>query len=488
MINLSSLFHEKLHVCVDDKSLKIVQVKTLSDKRTIAGVYYKKIENLSSESISQEIKNGIASLKSSARSVSVVLPSKFAITKNIEVPSLDKEEIENIIRLQAVRHTPYSREEVIVGHINLERILERYTKVLLVIVSNENIRNRTGIFELAGYEIESVHLSSDVLVRLVNWIRPFSLSESPSGLVYVDSDYTDLIIVHNAKPYFIRSIPLGSEHLKQDPSGTVRKLVEEFKKTCEAYQNEDQGTAVKLFLVAGLGGSGQTDLMKSIKNEFGVEAEVVSLTEKLPFTTDGKSMADMQTPVSFLDVFADGLIQDASTIDLLPDDLKVRKSFREKGKEIFTATIFVIIILALMVGVSLTKIYFRQSYLKEITQNFEAKQKEAVELGAISDVTRVVKDFKARRGVAFKVLDEFQKVLPPDMYLNEISLTEDGRISIKGTSALMSTVFSFVTELEKISFFNNVTSDYTKSRKEKDKDVSDFGLSASLKESSSHGG
>ena len=85
------------------------------------------------------------------------------------------------------------------------------------------------------------------------------------------------------------------------------------------------------------------------------------------------------------------------------------------------------------------------------------------------------------------MLDEFQKVLPQEMYLSEISLTDDGHVSIKGTSKLMSTVFSFVTELENSPRFKNVTSDYTKSRKENDQDVSDFGLSALLEESPDHG-
>ena len=105
----------------------------------------------------------------------------------------------------------------------------------------------------------------------------------------------------------------------------------------------------------------------------------------------------------------------------------------------------------------------------------------------ISEKTRVVREFIQKRGLALRVIAELQKMLPADMYLSEISLTEDGKVSLKGSSSLMSGVFSFVTQMENNSVFKGVTSDYTKSRKENDKEVSDFGLSATLEESTDHG-
>lgn len=486
-MNLNALFYETLHVYLDERSVKIVQIKQHSGAKQVSRAYYKDIEGLSLESIAQEIKAGLASIQTTARRVSVVLPSKYAITKNIEVPSLEKDEIENIVRLQAVRHTPYSKEEVIIGYINLEKLLERYTKVLLVIVSNEHVQKKTDVFEAAGLEIEAVHLASDVLVKLINVYRPFQNSESPCGLLRVESDLSDFIIAHNAKPYFIRSIPVGFAHIKREGSASVRQLTDELKKTCEAYQSEDKAFPVKRLLLAGPGIGSQTELLKTLKDEFAVETEVIALEDKLPLSTEAASALRSYNTADLLDVIADGLTQDPLTVDLLPQDLKVRRSFREKGKEIFTAAIFILAILGLMAGIFSTKIYFRGSYLKDITKNFEVKQKEAQDLDVISEKTRVVREFIQKKGLALKVLAEIQKLLPPDMYLSEISMTEDGHVSLKGSSSLMSGVFSFVTQLENSPVFKGVTSDYTKSRKENDKEVSDFGLSASLEESTDHG-
>ena len=63
-----------------------------------------------------------------------VIPANAATAKNIEVPSTDPEEIKSIINLQATRHTPYSREEVLISYINLGMNASNNTRLLLVIV------------------------------------------------------------------------------------------------------------------------------------------------------------------------------------------------------------------------------------------------------------------------------------------------------------------------------------------------------------------
>jgi Tfp pilus assembly protein PilN len=131
-------------------------------------------------------------------------------------------------------------------------------------------------------------------------------------------------------------------------------------------------------------------------------------------------------------------------------------------------------------SIFLTKIYFRNSYLKEIHKNFQIKEKEAEELVLLSEDTRKMENFNAKRGRAIKVLDQLQTMLPQEMYLGEIQMTPDEKVSIKGTSEFMSAVFSFVTEFEGNPYFKNVNTDYTKSRKEADKDVSDFGITANI--------
>ena len=73
------------------------------------------------------------------------VPANAATAKNIEVPSSDPEEIKSIINLQAGRHTPYSREEVLISYINLGLNAFNNTRLLLVIVHRNMVKERISL-------------------------------------------------------------------------------------------------------------------------------------------------------------------------------------------------------------------------------------------------------------------------------------------------------------------------------------------------------
>ncbi len=462
-----------LHIYLDESSLKIARSSFSQGRKTVQALYYKDLTGVSTEDIRTEIARGAAALGPRVKNVSVVLASKYIITKSIEVPSLDQKEIEDIVRLQAVRHTPYSKEEVIVGYISLDVILERYTKALLVIASNDNIRKKTDLIELLGLNIQSVHLAPEVLTKVVSGVYP----EGPLGFLYVDQNSTDIIIINKEKPHFIRSIPVGSKLLKDAANQTL--LAEEIKKTIAAYQSEDANSMPKRFLIAGTDAE-RAVAAKPLEDDFKIKTEIFMSEGKLPISEEAMNVMKSVPQVSFLDVISDALTEDEGKVDLIPEDLKIRKSFRNKGQEIFLAGSFFIVIFILTMSIFLTKIYFRNSYLKEIHKNFQIKEQEAEELVLLSEDTRKMEAFNAKRGRAITVLDQLQTMLPQEMYLSEIMMTTDEKVSIKGTSELMSAVFSFVTEFDANPYFKSVNPDYTKSRKENDKDVSDFGITAGI--------
>ena len=479
-MNYFGASQETVHLYLDESSLKVARAKAVSGKKSIVGLYYKNIIGMPDTAIPEAIRAGMNAAGARTRQISVLLASKYIITKNIEVPSLDSKEIEDIVRLQAVRHTPYSKEEVVVGHINLEVVLERYTKALLVIASNESVRKKTDLVELAGYNVQSVHLVPEALSKSVSEALTLASDPTPVGFVYLDSQSTDLVILGRQKPFFIRSIPVGARHLKQDMTQNGAQLLEELKKTCEAYQSEDSGSIPKRFVFLGIDSPEQSILAKNFETEFKIQAELLPLAARLPVAEEARKRLFESNDVCFLDVIADGLFSENAAVDLIPEDLRIKKAFRTKGHEIFMAGTYVMIIFILSMGVFLTKIYFRNLYLGEIHRNFEIKKKEAEELVALSEQTRVIQEFASKKGRSLRALNELQKILPQEMYLGEIALGADERISIKGTSDFMSAVFAFVTEFENSPYFRSVTADYTKSRKENDKDVSDFGLSANL--------
>lgn len=478
----SAFSEETISVYVDEFSLKMAKIQNVSGKELISGVYYKNVSGLSETEMAQEILTGMKALKSRKKEVSLVLSSKYVITKNIEVPSTDEKEIKDIVRLQAGRHTPYSKEEIVVDYLNLEVILERYTKLLLVIVSNENAKRKTDLLQLAKLEINAVYLASESLAMGATQSSSFlhSTGEGTTALIYLDSNHTDLMILNKRRLFFIRNIPIGLNQLEESESENIKRLFEELKKTCDAYKNDESGEMPERFLMAGIEVPQAEFLCKLIEEEFKVSATIFRMKDEIAVSEEAKTQLSGYHQVSLLEVMLAALFNRELSVDLTPHDLKIRKAFRQKGQDIFIAGILVMVIFVLLVGTCLTKIYFRSSYLDNLHKNFEIKNKEAQELVVLSEQTRIIIDFKKRKGISLLILKELQTLLPNDIYLNEISLDAKGHLTIKGTSELMSRVFSLVTEFENSPYFKNVKTDYTKSRKVDNKDIADFGFSANL--------
>ena len=102
-------------------------------RKEIVNLATHRIQDLSEEDVAKIIKETFKELQVTRPRVVGVIPSYLTITKNIEVPSRDSQEIREIINLQASRHTPYSREEIIIDYINIGAYKQNYTKVLLAV-------------------------------------------------------------------------------------------------------------------------------------------------------------------------------------------------------------------------------------------------------------------------------------------------------------------------------------------------------------------
>ena len=145
LLKLPTLSHigmqDVVVVDLSGNSLKLVYAKVWHNKIEKLDLFAKNITGLSDDDISRVIRTIFNEHKLNPRTILNVLPSNLAITKNIEIPSRDHQEIREIVNLQAGRHTPYSREEIIVDYLDVGTYRHNYTKVLLVIVAKNIIKN-----------------------------------------------------------------------------------------------------------------------------------------------------------------------------------------------------------------------------------------------------------------------------------------------------------------------------------------------------------
>lgn len=469
---------DELLVYLDGVTIKMATVRESQGKREIQHVFYSDVSQLEESGLIEAAVQGLAAVHSSRRDARVVVTSKFAITKTVEVPSFDPQEIEAIIKLQSSRHTPYSKEEIVCAHLNLEEVLERYTKALLVIISIGNIKHHIEVLQAAGIEVASIEVAFDGVARGLSQ-SGLTADRDVTGAVLVDAEHSDLIVMCKGKPFFVRSIGIGLKQLEH--AANQRELAAEIHKSIEAFQSSEPNRTVKKILLVGPGTPEVTKLGIEVKGSCGIPTETARAADHIASAPSArKSESEMYD--SPIDAVLYAAATPAPSMDFIPDDLRTRRNFRQRASQIFTAGTLVMVIAALFLGVFVANYYLKTSYIGALDKNFASKNQEAERLIKLSEQNRLIRQFTAEKGSTLRALTELEALLPREMYLNELSLDAEGKLVLKGTSELMSRVFSFVTEFENHPHFKGVKNDYAKSRKVDGKDMTDFGLSANLEE------
>ncbi|MFA5794821.1 MAG: pilus assembly protein PilM [Candidatus Brocadiia bacterium] len=154
---MSLLFKNQttLAIEINAEVIKIAHLQA-GNNPELLGFASNDIRAASDDQIVEFIRNFTTLNKIKTPNVISVIPGRFTITKNIELPSTDPVEIKQIIQLQASRHSPYSRDEIIIDYLPIGVFKGGYTRVLLVIVNRDHIKKNLDIIERSGLRVKKV--------------------------------------------------------------------------------------------------------------------------------------------------------------------------------------------------------------------------------------------------------------------------------------------------------------------------------------------
>ncbi|MCQ9205509.1 MAG: pilus assembly protein PilM [Omnitrophica bacterium] len=459
---------------ISGNSLKLAHLKNIHRRPEIVNIFRKDITGLSDENISEAIASCFSQQNLKTVNIIAIIPSQLVITKNIEVPSRNPQEIKDIIGLQAGRHTPYSREEVIIDYIDIGTYKDNYTKILLVIAARNVIKRQCSIFERAGIRLEKVLFAPEAIGRFISRVRKFESENTPSVIVHVDQNFTDFLIVLSGRVIYIRNIPIGTEHLLKEKDHQQLRLIDEIRKSLESYTLEDIAKTPQNIILTGVTEQVK-ELMPILANSLHIPIEVIDYLEYLPLAQEVlKSTTSDIVQASFLDVTAAVFIINEARFDFTPKEIKLRREFEERSKDIIKTGILVFTAFALICSILASKIYFKSVYLGKLNKKYEILHREAKKLEKNFEKVKLARSYLSNRGYSLEVLVELYNVIPLNAQLNDIRFDIKGNLLIKGTANLLATVFSLVENMEKSDFFKDVENKYTTKRKEGLRDVTDF--------------
>jgi Tfp pilus assembly PilM family ATPase len=414
----------------------------------------------------------------------LVIPSQAVITKNIEIPSRDPQEIREIVNLQAGRHTPYSREEIIVDYLDLGAFKQNYSKILLVIASKSVVKHQIEMLERAGIIPDRAVAAPEAVGWSLSKILHVETGDVPAVVVHVDELTSDFVVVLRGKSIFVRSIPLGSRQLHADKERNDPKFAAEIKRSIEAFQSEDIERKPSTLVITGSLERTES-LEKLLTNEVALSVKFIAYTKQFNLSAAIQKQVSADKNISFLPMASALLAGGELTVDIAPEEIKLRKSLEERGRELIKAGIFIMAIFILSCLVFAVNIFAKGAYLKKIENRYAALAAQVQELETDFSKIGLIRSYFTFQGYSLEVMTDLAKIAPDNMQFSDIRFdNEVGKIAIRGTAESMASVFSFSENLDKSKFFKEVQVKNTSKRKDGERDVTDFELACQLERNS----
>lgn len=473
-----SSFQHLTVLCVGDQWLKALHVSGRGSARKIDAVIAQPIAGVSDE----EILNGFRALWVSRGlepgDVLVANPSPLTTVRLFTLPSIDPKEIREIVELQAEKHTPYAKEEILTDFLVIERNRAGYSRVLVIISHQDVVHRGLRLVEGMGWPLDRVGLETE---GLAGWFKTAQTPAAAGGTLLVaelDSDTTVTVVLHDGKPTFHRSLALGTRQLAADPEQGPAKLVGELQRTLEAFEAEGLNLKVGRVLLTGQAVRFPA-LPVQIQQGLDLPAAILSSMERCPLTDSARKESEALPDVSFASLT--GLALLPSEADLTPRALKLQRTFEVRSKALVKVGCQLIAGLLMMSCLLVGKAYQDERARTVLREQDSRIGGEAALLASLTDQIRTVQEWQQLGDQLLGSVVDLYENAPSGILWREISFTRGAQVVLKGVSPETPQVFDFVAELEKLPRFSKVEARRTTRKKVDEQDVTEFEIVGTFK-------
>lgn len=463
-------------LAIDGQWLKLVHVAGRLHARTITALLAKPIQGMSDEDAIAWLKQACAGKGFEAGALLIANPAPLTTARLFTLPSTDPAEIRDIVELQAEKHTPYAKEEILTDFRVLETDRAGYSRVLLVIshqdVVYRGLKFAEGLrwpLERVGFEVEG----------LVNWVRLAHGSSREDVLLVAELDRaaTSVVIMHHGKPYFHRTLAFGVEQMLADPAEGPGKLVAEFQRTLEAFESEGLGVAASGVVLTGLV-EGLADLPVRVQQGLELPTIVVPPFERIPLADPALAQGEAVKQVSFASMI--GLALGSGDIDLTPKALKLHRAFEIRSKALVTVGMQVMAGLILVCVLVMANAYKSERHRAQLARDYAAMSPQAELIREELERLSRVKDWYATRTQLLDAIVEMNRLTPASIQWDAVTYANGEDVVVKGVSQELPRVFDFVAALRRSSVCAQVESRRVTKRRVDNQDVAEFEIICSF--------
>jgi hypothetical protein len=380
-----------------------------------------------------------------------------------------------MVDLQVGKQTPFSKDEIIYDHQILDSNPDGYSRVMLAIVHQDIISRYFKILEGVDLKPEKISLSSEGLFGWCKFACKQEVADQAYALINVGYEIGDFTVVLKDKLIFCRNISVGLSTSLERMEQWPKKFIEEINHSIYAYQNEMVGQQISKIIVTSSEALRATLNETIMQEKFDLPIEVIPQLENIPLAKDvweADETAMKNMSVSYLCGLA--LTFGEQKINLIPQQIRIERGVRERGKELYLMGIYLVFILATISSIFFGRMYNKEQYLKLLKREILNIKGDVDQLSIMIKETKALKKRADTKNFSLNFIYEIHKVISPDIYLTVISFDGKGQLILRGTSNLMSEIFKFRDALEESKYFQNVKSKYATQRKDRGKEVADF--------------
>ena len=461
---------------INEQYLKIAVAKSQPPHPKITDCIVESISSLPDDQITKKISDILRSNKIKPKYSVLSLGRNLVTVRNLHLPSHDKKEIIQMIDLNAARIVPYRKDEIVFGYKSLGSDEMGYAKIILAIVHSNVIRRQTLILERAGILIDKISLSSAGVWEWVVGTCRGDINQTDLYLLLdVETNYVDFIVFSHNSMLFSRSINIGAKSIHEDGLLGITKLLGEVKQSLVMFYNEEVNKKPVAVFISGA--TIKTELSRLIETDLGIPLKIVSP----PFTQEIAKSKKREFPpdVSVTGASALALKDSETRLNFILPEIQIRKSLREKTREIIVVGSLVIYLFMVACALFLGKIYEQRTYLAKLDNDYGSVEKEMKSLLSQMDKISFARSYLETRRLPLYIFAQLQKNIPAEIAVNMITIDGEKEISVRGQAVQLSDVFKFVNTLEKIKTFKEVQAKSTRKKKVKEKDLTEFEITFS---------
>lgn len=388
-------------------------------KFSLAGLPEINIRSLNKDEVVEKLKALLKNNRIIGEHLVLGLPRTQVAIKYLTLPALNDQEIAKMTDYELNNLFPYKPDELIYDYSVINKRSDGYSQVMLVAAPKEAIISRTSILGLAGLTPESINIST---VSLFNQFDARKRRPDDYLLINLDDAFMEMLLINEGRLSFSRGINLKSPGETKD----LVKIVEE-----NIIIIRSKGGLVNAIILSGKGRE---------LNDF-----ARGLEEILP------SKVEIDDSLSVLKGLAPGIHSSALKINLLPEELKVRK-IKNKMKNanlLFIALLF--LNLSLCGNIVFQKIKVRQEYLSLIKAGIREIGPQTYNLREKELKARLLKNSINSSRLTLSLLTELYRVAPEEISLNTLTISQQkipGVMTLTGQAGDSESVLRFASALK----------------------------------------